>query len=631
MFLDCHHWNTSGLDAVANHHDIAAHWAADWLRTHRDPHHRQRGSSLTFKPKLRFAKIAVNDTLALVGALTTYQPDQLRAVLGSRDISPTGVRDWFDLADALLTPASIRVALTKLPRATLSELVDGSLSTASLQQLTSLGLATEGLVFDSVTKEFESIADLPLNADMPSESFTALNDTSERASRERALILTSRIDELLDLIETSGLKAVSRGGVSSSDLTRVHALLGELPAPVDVLVTILAEANIIRLNAGYWRASDTSDWRNADTAERWLLLARGWRTNRDVALLDALAARTNWNELVSYLSWIYPIDSSWATEQLPEALAVAELLALSASGIRTPVGAAITSHRDDDALALMRSLMPDYIDSVLLQSDLTIVAPGPLRPDLEQQLRRYAIVESRSIASTFRLTPALISTAMDSGESVADIESFLTTLSTTGLPQPVAYLIADIGKKHATVRVRSRDNHSVISCNDASVTAHILADSSLGVLNLERVDEQTLNSPFDASVVMRNLLNAKFPAALENETGEIQRWNDSKRSHHAALATNETPSPLELLISRLVATPANTSGADEQWMNRQIDLAIRNKAAVLVIVALPDGTEREFTIDPRAVNNGRLRGHDKRSEVERTIPLTSIVSLQPVG
>jgi hypothetical protein len=269
-------------------------------------------------------------------------------------------------------------------------------------------------------------------------------------------------------------------------------------------------------------------------------------------------------------------------------------------------------------------LLPDYIDKVLIQSDLTVVSPGPLRPDLEAKLRAIATVESRSVASTYRLNSSLISRAMDAGSSASDIEAFLTEVSSTGIPQPVAYLIADVGSKHATIRVRTEGRGSLITCSDASLAARLAADVSLRALGLAASSSTTLTSPHDTSVVMRNLHNEKYPAALESDTGEIQPWEPAPAP---LTGTTQAVNAIAALVERLGALATPVGESDDQWLVRQIEVAIRNRSVVNVTVALPDGSARDFLIDPRGLSNGRFRGLDRKSEVERTLPLASITAI----
>lgn len=582
----------------------------------------------------------MNNTVALAGALHEFDERALRDVIEIRLTGATGIRDWFDLADALQTPASIAAGLARLPRAALAS-IPGQPSKQALALCNALAFEVNGLIFDDVvlaaTTAVTGLTDAPLPVDLPG----APSETAERATRERALSLISRLDELLDLIDTTGLRAIARGGISAGDITRVAATVGDLPGELSDLVALLAEANLIARTDQHWHAADLTGWQKADSASRWLLLAQAWLTAISSELRDALHERRAWGaRLREYFDWQYPLDNHWLTDELDRNLALADLLGLSVDANRSELATLLLDGRHGEAVALLQSHIPAHIDSVMLQSDLTIIAPGPLRPDLEAQLRLYALVESRSLASTYRLNPGLISRAMDAGATAESIEAFLASISSTGIPQPVAYLIADIGKKHGSIRVRPTGPTTVIRCSDESLARRVNADSNLTVLELTRDDNDglRLTSTFDASVVMRNLLGAKYSAVLENETGEIQRWIEPRRGRPATRSVSAAPTTtstlavvaLDALIERLMSTPLPDAGSDEQWLTRQIEVAIRLKSTLQLTVALPDGSAREFTIEPRALNNGRLRALDKRSEVERTIPLTSISAVQTI-
>jgi hypothetical protein len=45
---------------------------------------------------------------------------------------------------------------------------------------------------------------------------------------------------------------------------------------------------------------------------------------------------------------------------------------------------------------------------------------------------------------------------------------------------------------------------------------------------------------------------------------------------------------------------------------------------------MPDGTEREFTIEATGLGGGRLRGLDRAVDVERTLPVSSISGIRPL-
>jgi hypothetical protein len=385
-------------------------------------------------------------------------------------------------------------------------------------------------------------------------------------------------------------------------------------------------AGLVELSNGIWSASESPDWNTGGIAFRWQLLAAGWLDALAPALVEVFAERSSWgSSLGDYLAWLFPIDASVVVADAERALAQAEALGMSIHGQRTRVGLLVATGELEAASETVSQLLPAYIDQVLIQSDLTVVSPGPLRPDLEAKLRAIATVESRSIASTYRLNASLISRAMDTGTTVTEIEEFLREVSSTGIPQPVAYLISDVGAKHATIRVRSEGRGSIVTCSDASLAARLQADFALRALGLTADTSTTLLSPHDVSVVMRNLHAEKYPAALENETGEIQPW---ELPTAPLTGTSQSVNAIAALIERLstLATPVGES--DDQWLVRQLEVAIRNRTLVTVTVALPDGSSRDFLIDPRGLSNGRFRGLDRKSEVERTLPLSSITGIK---
>ncbi|MWJ78946.1 hypothetical protein DOU01_05930, partial [Clavibacter michiganensis subsp. michiganensis] len=65
------------------------------------------------------------------------------------------------------------------------------------------------------------------------------------------------------------------------------------------------------------------------------------------------------------------------------------------------------------------------------------------------------------------------------------------------------------------------------------------------------------------------------------------------------------------------------------WTTRQLEAAIRAKAALRVRVRMPDGREVDHVLEPSSVAGGRLRARDRVADVERTLPLSSVVEISP--
>jgi hypothetical protein len=566
----------------------------------------------------------MNTTISLVESLRGLPTDAQQHLLQARLTSVTGIRDWFDVADALLQPEAIDRGLAKLTRTELEQVAQSQAAQPLTDKLVALGLGSAEGAYPEVAERARAIA--PAGSPGPVDITTDLDERVERACLEQAVGLVSRIEELIELMKKRGLRTVSRGSISAADSARVAAAVDGLPADLSGLLELMRAAGLVELSNGIWSASECPDWNTGGIASRWQLLAAGWLDALDPALVEVFAERSSWGSSLSdYLTWLFPIDASVVMADAERALAQAEALGMSIHGQRTRVGLLVATGELEAASETVSQLLPAYIDQVLIQSDLTVVSPGPLRPDLEAKLRAIATVESRSIASTYRLNASLISRAMDTGTTVTEIEEFLREVSSTGIPQPVAYLISDVGAKHATIRVRSEGRGSIVTCSDASLAARLQADFALRALGLTADTSTTLLSPHDVSVVMRNLHAEKYPAALENETGEIQPW---ELPTAPLTGTSQSVNAIAALIERLstLATPVGES--DDQWLVRQLEVAIRNRTLVTVSVALPDGSSRDFLIDPRGLSNGRFRGLDRKSEVERTLPLSSITGIK---
>ena len=58
---------------------------------------------------------------------------------------------------------------------------------------------------------------------------------------------------------------------------------------------------------------------------------------------------------------------------------------------------------------------------------------------------------------------------------------------------------------------------------------------------------------------------------------------------------------------------------------------MRTKSEIVVVVRMPDGSERSLTLEASGLGGGRLRGRDRHADVERTLPVSSIVSVQPAS
>ena len=68
-------------------------------------------------------------------------------------------------------------------------------------------------------------------------------------------------------------------------------------------------------------------------------------------------------------------------------------------------------------------------------------------------LRLLADQESRGGGGVFRFSAASMRRAFDAGWSADDVHRWLAEHSSTGVPQPLQYLVDDVARRHGSIRV----------------------------------------------------------------------------------------------------------------------------------------------------------------------------------
>jgi Helicase conserved C-terminal domain len=167
--------------------------------------------------------------------------------------------------------------------------------------------------------------------------------------------------------------------------------------------------------------------------------------------------------------------------------------------------------------AAINNDLPKSVDHILIQSDNTAIAPGPLEHEVAQELALIADVESRGGATVFRFSESSIRRGLDHGRTGEEISKFLAKTSKTPMPQPLQYLIADVAKKHGKLRVGN--TNSFIRCEDAALIAQIIGDKRLEILGLRKIAPEVLISNFDAAEAMHILRSYGYLPAGEDSQG----------------------------------------------------------------------------------------------------------------
>jgi hypothetical protein len=617
-------------------------------------------------------------TLSLAGRLRDLGDKELVALLTLREVRDVRVRDFFDLADALLDPASIQKALGGLDRATLAGIAalgsgDTGATTAEVAArivglepssetvATDLNIAFGLALIDRASDRWvpygaviEQLATWPASG-LPSldellgeaapVSLMPVSSSDTRfidhAAGEHAFNATNAVAALLAELQREPARELARGGIALPETKRLaNAMTLELE-DVASIVEIASRADLASLDGGTWLPTSlSSEWMQRSNNERWARLAGAWfaRLPGDIRRLLETRAGASWGErLADYVLWLYPAGGTWMRERTLAFSREADILGITANHTPSTAGKALLTSGEDAAATVMAALFPPEIDKVYLQHDLSIVAPGPLLPRLDARLRTIADVETRTLATTYRVSEGTINRALTTGETAETIRDFLSEIALTGIPQPLEYLIVGAAARFGSLRVGAiiepptaadqQGARSYITAEDATLMSAIMVDHGLIPLGLTRIGPYKAVSRFDFQVVFWSLSEARYPIAAEDATGTIILL-DRVRAARSSTPTQE--SPAQAIVSRLRLIGESTVAQDGQaWLERQLDTAIKSKIGLTVTVAMPDGSSIDLQLEPASLAGGRLRARDRRSDLERTLPLANITAVGP--
>ncbi len=524
--------------------------------------------------------------------------------------------DFFDAAEALLEPGSIERALSLLTRdeaSTLLRAADDTTQTGAAEALGRLGLLdADGRVLPPIAS---LVADRALDADaVPPPPARASPESSARAA-ERALTTVGAVADLLLAARSAPLSLVATGALGAGEKRRL-AEPGADAGIVDDLRDIAETAGlVVAVDRELQITASAEQWLSSAFAERWAVLAEAYRA----ALPRGIRQGAGWDPLTQWPG-AHPWDPAWPGIHA-RLQRLAALLGLVCDDGTEPEWAATLRAGDPADTTALSALLPTEVDRVFLQNDLTAIAPGPLEPALDNRLRAMTEHESAAQASSYRFTAESVARALVDGETQKGILDFLASISLTGVPQPLEYLVMQAAARHGLVRVRSLDGFgAVVSSSDEHLLQAIEVDRALRPLGLVR-DGAVLVTRVGAETVSWTLADAHYPATLVDSAG---RAVPAARRRIAEPRAAEQHS-YAALIARLRARQG--PDADAAWLDRELEGAVRARALVRVEVAMPDGSSRELTLEASGLGGGRLRGRDRAADVERTLPVRSIRSV----
>lgn len=508
----------------------------------------------------------------------------------------------------------------------------------------------------------------------------------ERSGAGAAFELVRRVELVLDQWGTHPPRVLRGGGLGVRDLRDLARELHVDEPGAALLVEVAAEAGLLAegVDAGgdpVWLPTDAYDtWSARTTGERWLALATAWlRTTRtpsavgsadaggrsrnalsaelssvlapearttalrvlaEVPAGDVLATGTGLPSLVDRARWLRPRRPVMVGDLVASAVTEASALGLVGAGGLVDAGRALLDGDEERALAAVEAHLPRPVDHLLLQADLTAVAPGPLRTDVARSLHLLADVESRGGATVYRFAPGSVRRAFDAGWSAAEIHDFLAEVSSTPVPQPLSYLVDDVARTFGTVRVGHAE--AFLRSDDEAALRALVADPRAASLGLRLLAPTVVVATAPLDVLLPRLRELGTAPVVEAPDGTVRVARPDllrARRPRRGPADGAVRAREEAAVTAVVAAvragdrvladrgaPVEaTTPADAMAMLRE---AVETGAEVTVSYLDQHGTASSRTVRPLRLDGGRLTAYDRRSESDLQFAVHRIRSVR---
>ncbi|MGY1600884.1 helicase-associated domain-containing protein [Geodermatophilus sp. SYSU D00815] len=505
----------------------------------------------------------------------------------------------------------------------------------------------------------------------------------DRQAAGAALETIGRIGELLTALEDEPAGLLRSGGVGVRDQKRLARALKVGEADAGWLLELAHVAGLLDVGGPHrdeWLPTRAYDlWRELDLPARWASLAAGWLTSirlpslvgqRDVAgkavnalspdlvrhtapairrpALAVLAEHPPGSglaaeELVELLRWRTPRRAD-RLAPVPDMLAEAARLGVVVGGVLSTAGRGLLTDGEDGAADGMRGLLPDPVDHVLAQPDLSLVAPGPLVADLADTLSVVADVESSGGATVFRVSEISVRRALDAGWSAADLHDFFARASRTPVPQALDYLVDDVARQHGRLRVGSIESY--VRSDDTGLLSQVLNDRRTAGAELRRLAPGVLVSPLGADEVLTVLREAGYAPAGESPGGAVltrppgRPRAAGRRTGSEAHAAARPLAPAEVatvvreiragdaaLSARRTEAVRQVPGVTTAGTLELLSRAVREGLPVWLGYVDAQGSGSQRVVRPVSLAGGFLQGFDERRGEARTFAVHRITSV----
>jgi hypothetical protein len=600
--------------------------------------------------------------------LTALEPDELR-VLGTLAAGPP-VGQTKDAAQV------VSLANARTP----------------IQKLLARGLLVRR---DSLTVELPREVGLKVRGDRPLGVIqtteppltTARRDPSgiDHTGGGEALELSRHVETLLKSWSEDPPAVLRSGGLGVRDLRKLAKDLDVDDRQAALLVELVVNAGLVADTEGVepeWVPTTQADpWLIAAPEHRWATLAQSWldlprlpgligqRDDRDRLLnplapelnrpgaprdrrriLEAMAALepgtvvTDPDELAAVLAWRAPRRGGRLRDELVRwTVEEGTKMGVLAHNAITAQGRTLLTEGPGPAAKRLGDALPAPVDHVLVQADLTVVAPGRLDPELADEIALVADVESSGSATVYRVREGSVRRAFDAGRSAADLHELFKTRSRTPVPQSLTYLIDDAARRHG--RLRGGTAGSFLRCDDPVLITEVLSHAAAERLALRKIAPTVVVSPLPLAEVLDGLRAAGFAPAAEGPDGHVLDLRVSGRRIagkgrrqrvQPSAPSDEQMGELVRLVragdraatttgGARVSVPGHL-GAGPSATLALLQQAARDGRSVLVDFVDSHGTAARRVITPQYVGGGVLEGVDVSYGEVRRFPLHRITS-----
>lgn len=508
----------------------------------------------------------------------------------------------------------------------------------------------------------------------------------DRAAAGAAFELVRRTELLLDRWGTHPPAALKAGGLGVRELRATAALLHVEPDVAALVIETAAAAGLLDQGMtddvdAAWLPTDAYDsWLGASPAHRWTTLARAWlasprlvsavggrigdkpvnalspdlprswlvalRTDvlaelADLPTGEVLAAGTGTASLAQRLRWRRPRRPSARLEQVGPLLAETALLGTTGlDGLSTFGRLLVAGEEPTDAL---EQLVPAPVDHILLQADLTAIAPGPLEQELARKLALVADVESRGGATVYRFAASSVRRAFDAGWSAAEVHDFVASTSRTPVPQSLSYLVDDVSRRFGTLRAGHAE--SFLRSDDETALTELVHAPGADSLRLRRIAPTVVVSDVPLGTLLPRIRELGLAPVVEAVDGTVRvarpdvfRARVTRRRAPAGTGVR-TAARTAAVVSAIRVGDRSTAGRPTRGASASTPtdvIAMLRQAAetreqLVIGYVGNDGTVAERMVTPERVEGGQVTAYDERSDSQRSFALHRITAVSRPG